>query len=69
VVIPAMPAPTMHTSARVLSESLPSDGISSVVAIQIEVVAPESLFMSFCFPLSRVPLPKSNVSTDGGLGL
>src|SRR5436305_13943214 len=41
--MPAMPAPTTHTSALVSSVKLPSDGISSEDAIQIEVVCPESL--------------------------
>src|SRR5436305_5005155 len=43
VVIPAMPAPTTHTSARVSSASADSDGITAV-AIQTEVVSPELLF-------------------------
>src|SRR2546423_1500370 len=42
VVIPAIPAPTTHTSARASSASADSDAVT-VVAIQTEVVSPESL--------------------------
>src|SRR5205085_9277811 len=43
VVIPAIPAPTTHTCARSSPASAGSDGISTV-AIQTDVLSPESLF-------------------------
>jgi hypothetical protein len=41
-----MPAPTIITSALASSVNGPSASISGAVAIQTEVVSPESLFIS-----------------------
>src|ERR687885_183934 len=55
-----MPAPTTHTSARVSSASAGSAGVSAV-AIQTDVVSPESLF--------KVTLPGSGARAGGGARL
>src|SRR5438045_62204 len=53
-----MPAPTMHTSAVMSLVSARRDDISAV-AIQMEVVAPEPLFMALPRVYYRLEAPKS----------